>query len=371
MNNLPHCRTKSQWIQCAFDKVTTFFSDRASLFIKDVASNVPDTGNLGVHRFGYAHHGLHCTIHFSCGAFVNVQVAHCTTVLAVLRVLAPLLIKTALVQQSNQPFFCVACAKQNMVQHGSVSNTIHLTHEVSSELVVSALCLGFSILLTSHGHQRSQRMQVFLALSNTSFDSFLVFLAQGFTILYLAQSSDGLCINRCLEHFFDAVNLLIVGGLFRLLAQAFSHTQIEASHSFFIVRSNSGFPLRRANHVADNLAGLWVQTIGFDTNTLLLPNVKLQIELRVLAAFQIGHFFGPLHEQVQLTLQALVLRFKSRTIYHMDNCFIQRLHTSQLLKLLQVKSSSHSHHVFDELARTSLVFFDDIAQIRRRIHRGT
>ena len=211
-------------------------------------------------------------------------------------------------------------------------------------------------------------MQVFTSLSHTSLDRILVCLAHRFTILNLAQRSNRIGKDRLGQHLFDAFNLLVVGGLFRLGTQAFCHTQEEAGHTLFVRRLDSCFPLRRANHLTHDLAGLWVHAVGFDTNTLLLPHIKFQEERRIESLLRCSQFTYVLHEQAQLTLQSFVFGFQSTTIDNVGYRIINVLDSSQGSKLLLIEHSRHGHHVLVDLAGVGLVLFDHLAQICWHVH---
>ena len=66
--------------------------------------------------------------------------------------------------------------------------------------------------------------------------------------------------------------------LVSLGAKPFHDPQLEVLQHGFIVRGYFGFPFRTEQQATMQLAGLRIDHVGFDTNTLLLPDVVDEVE---------------------------------------------------------------------------------------------
>ena len=283
------CRTKDHRSQGSLDDVTTFLADTAILVVETTSDCPHGFLNLLQCR-GLTTFLIDLIHHVTNRGFVKVTATRLVTPQVIVGLVVGDREETPFVQEFVELPYRSGGTQQQMRQHRAVGDAIDLTHHTDSEAVIAPLGLGRLVL--SQGNQGIQRVHLLTASLHTGQDRLLVFLGDLPFRPGVGRRIPG--ILNCLHGLTDRYHLgiggirighpvevgqrFLVALLVGLDPKAFHDSQTEVLHHGFIGAGNFGFPFRTVQQATMQFAGLWIDHVGFNTNTLLLPHIMREEE---------------------------------------------------------------------------------------------
>ena len=163
-----------------------------------------------------------------------------------------------------------------MREHWAIGHTVDFTHQLHSDLWFAIV---LSIPQVSQSNQSIKRVHFLLASFNTSNDCILLCIREVLTFNHrLAQSIHSSNDFWILEVGFDLLQRSFISLLVGLYTQAFTNAKCQGLNRSSVTHLYLRFPFRTGNQEAMELRSLGIDHVGFDTNTVLLPDAVLKVD---------------------------------------------------------------------------------------------